>query len=542
MALTPTDYTLLFTHIGEFVQRTNDFTTLYTDLDSDFTEINDALYSAVAADDRADITSGLPESFDSFKSSVEGWISIMTSKSTDLLTRLNSVLEKLPLAGATDVQSVLTEIIRDMNASVPPQTVEDSAITVGAIGISVPTTNARETGTAQAATATTVTLATTASSVNGFYLNQELKLTDGAAIGETEVITSYVGSTRVATTAAWASSPGGETPTYEISGIDSTQVLISTVLDGDSAPTNGALANPEYTGLTSELAPILDNMVFECTTDSVTVGVSEGSEEFSWAGDVKAASPFNWEATAAKEGGGVGPSLTVLNSNSLLANLEFEDFAVADTPDSWTIDSGNVGDEITEETVATEVHRGSSALAFTGDAATTDPLEISQAPAANTFTPLKQYCVAVWVKGDSAVAAGALTIQFEGTGYTAGATEKITMTAGNLAAQTSYGIEHFFVNMPADIPSDFKLVIRIDGVLTNTAVVRFDGMAVGPVVYHDGVGAAILAGKEKFLVRDKFTSQVTNDNAGTFQTFFRRAFLVQLPSSTSATIPDTLAE
>ncbi len=148
MALTPTDYTLLFTHIGEFVQRTNDFTTLYTDLDSDFTEINDALYSAVAADDRADITSGLPESFDSFKSSVEGWISIMTSKSTDLLTRLNSVLEKLPLAGATDVQSVLTEIIRDMNASVPPQTVEDSAITVGAIGISVPTTNARETGTA----------------------------------------------------------------------------------------------------------------------------------------------------------------------------------------------------------------------------------------------------------------------------------------------------------------------------------------------------------------------------------------------------------
>lgn len=71
-------------------------------------------------------------------------------------------------------------------------------------------------GTAAAGGAATITLANTASAVNDAYAGMTIKLTGGTGNGQTAVIKSYVGATKVATvTANWATPPDA-TSNYSI--------------------------------------------------------------------------------------------------------------------------------------------------------------------------------------------------------------------------------------------------------------------------------------------------------------------------------------
>ena len=95
--------------------------------------------------------------------------------------------------------------------------------------------------------------------------------------------------------------------------------------------------------------------------------------------------------------------------------------------------------------------------------------------------------------------------------------------------------------MPTDIPSDLKLVVKVTGTDTATARVLIDNIAFGPVTYFGGTHVVLSSGTDKWLVGDKVTWTVANNNAGVIQTFFRKAFRLQLPSSASPTIADSLA-
>jgi len=75
-------------------------------------------------------------------------------------------------------------------------------------------------GTAQAGGATTITLASAASTINDFYyktiINVVVRITGGTGSGQSRVISDYVGSTRVATVSvAWSTNPDA-TSTYEL--------------------------------------------------------------------------------------------------------------------------------------------------------------------------------------------------------------------------------------------------------------------------------------------------------------------------------------
>jgi hypothetical protein len=71
-------------------------------------------------------------------------------------------------------------------------------------------------GTAQAGAASTITLASAASSTNSIYNDRTIRITGGTGIGQSRVITGYVGSTRVATVhASWTTNPDN-TSTYSI--------------------------------------------------------------------------------------------------------------------------------------------------------------------------------------------------------------------------------------------------------------------------------------------------------------------------------------
>lgn len=73
------------------------------------------------------------------------------------------------------------------------------------------------TGTAQAGGASTITLASGSSATDGFYAGMSIQLTGGTGSGDdTKQISSYVGSTKVATIyGAWLTVPDS-TSTYKI--------------------------------------------------------------------------------------------------------------------------------------------------------------------------------------------------------------------------------------------------------------------------------------------------------------------------------------
>lgn len=71
-------------------------------------------------------------------------------------------------------------------------------------------------GVLQAAASTTATLASTANSVDGFYVDAMLVIRSGTGPGQERIITAYNGTTKVATIdAAWTTTPDA-TSTYEI--------------------------------------------------------------------------------------------------------------------------------------------------------------------------------------------------------------------------------------------------------------------------------------------------------------------------------------
>jgi len=140
--------------------------------------------------------------------------------------------------------------------------------------------------------------------------------------------------------------------------------------------------------------------------------------------------------------------------------------------------------------------------------------------------------------------AGTLEISFAGTGYTAASSEKISIAPGSYTA--TYSLYNFFINMPAFIPADFEIVVKVTGTMTNLKNVYIDSLALGPVQWHGGVGITVVAGGTRFRRNDRFTWTIANTDAGVFQTAFRKGLLgnqkVQLPSvAAAATILDSWA-
>jgi len=88
--------------------------------------------------------------------------------------------------------------------------------------------------TAQAGAATTITLDASASAVNDFYTNARLWIVSGTGAGQGRIISGYVGATKVATVATWATNP------------DATSVFVIVPfgsIPGASAPTAAEVAD-----------------------------------------------------------------------------------------------------------------------------------------------------------------------------------------------------------------------------------------------------------------------------------------------------------
>jgi len=445
MAIT---YSNVFALLGEWVERTNEFQSLYATLDSYQTEVI-ADYSGQS---QWSLMAGIPNTFTNFKNGVRGWIGTVNTEATKVLTDLDLVRGQLPIGGATETTTILIALWKDMVDN--SQTIKPNVVTVGSV-------------------------------------------------------------------------------TMTVANADAGTILVSKVLDGYNAPGNGMSKNRLYDGVDSELS-CDDSVTVKCIQDSESGNANEGGE--SWVAYGSPANDlFGWK----DEGSGMTKGFNTLNSvtNNYLTNAEFEDFT-SNAPDSWTLDNGTAGTHIFSAS-GVDAYRGDAALKFLGNGSQAT-IEISQ-EVSGQLNAQRRYLVACYVKGVASTLAGTLTIKFTGTGYTASSSEKIEMDSTALSAQTSYGLEYFWINMPAEVPDDFALSIAVTGTLTNAKAVYVDGLAFGPVTYENGVCFAAVAGADKFLVGDQGTFTVANDEAGVFQTWFRKTFGFQLPSDASPSIADSLA-
>lgn len=99
-------------------------------------------------------------------------------------------------AVATGVQTAIAGKVWDEAVS--------SHVAAGSFGATHQTPSS---GTAQAGAATTITLVAGASAVNDFYKNDGIYILSGTGAGQFRFISGYVGATKVATVATWATNP-----------------------------------------------------------------------------------------------------------------------------------------------------------------------------------------------------------------------------------------------------------------------------------------------------------------------------------------------
>lgn len=317
----------------------------------------------------------------------------------------------------------------------------------------------------------------------------------------------------------------------ELDNTEAGTLLVDKGLDGATAPDTGMQPNKEYDGVDSQLAKDDDTLRIICISDRST-GQAEHNETFKINGG-PSVNPFSHLTN----GAGSGPAIKSVHSYSLLSGLALETFTT-NVPEGWTITSGAAGTEVLEE--STQFYKGSKSLELAGTS-TDATLELSSDIANGTFTPRKRYIVTAYVHADTLVAgAGSkLEIRFAGSGYTAASSEKISLDASALNALTGFTLQSFYINMPVEIPSDWNLEISLEN--ATAGLVWVDYMAVAPVTYFNGVNFALVHGSDPFVAGDEFQVQIQNNNNGVFQTFFRKAFGVQMPTSGSPTIDDAWA-
>lgn len=295
---------------------------------------------------------------------------------------------------------------------------------------------------------------------------------------------------------------------------------------------------------------LAEDVVLDCTSDSQPGrgNLVVGSEIFTAQGELdvdKSSFEFPKGTNGATQipvsNPAVGPS-----TDNFLTNSDFEDFTVADTPDSWVLDIGAAGVGIRETSTA---FSGTKALEFRGDGA--ELTRISQslraAPATQGFfEPERRYALAFQVRVSVAPSAGVLRVSLRETSSGAQIGDAITVdltTVGIVYVSKSVQIK-----TPDPLSDTIFIVIELTTALETGKGVFIDHMALTEMIQHEnGPLFAIFPGAVKWLVADRVTAAVTNDRAGKFQEFFERAFDMSdkgllLPSDNvgGETILDTL--
>ena len=306
---------------------------------------------------------------------------------------------------------------------------------------------------------------------------------------------------------------------------------------------------------------ILENSFSEpiqvtCTSDSFTGGATEFNETFSLTGEASIGDVFAWNWP---QGSGASISVNAIDgatsggSGNLLTNSDFETWTVANTPDSWTIDTGTAGTNVLQNTG--NVYSGTSSLELLGDGSST-LTTLSQTLASNTLSPEAQYgCNLFLRRGGSAVTQGVLRVALVDSSNVVlvdNANNPCSFTIDLTALTTGWSAYNGAFRTPYNAPATIKVQLSLTTSLPNGIPVFIDKMSLGAQsqLYTSGPYVSIHAGNVPSTVNDYNKITITNSRGSggtldTFQTLMNQFFSLQtqdvlIPSSLTPTVPDSL--
>jgi len=298
-------------------------------------------------------------------------------------------------------------------------------------------------------------------------------------------------------------------------------ILTTQVMDGITAPSANVQSRPDYVGLTSEVT-IDDVTTIRCIADEGD-GLTPGQEQFQIHGQLAG------EQWGPRDyGTGTGPSIQTAAALALNSNGSFdtvEDQNGTDVPSGWTIATG---DETNVQSNAS-AYRGDYAVEIIGDAATAN-IRLEQDISLNDRGG---YMVSFWLYPHTT---SSIIVGVDGTGLD----EKLTIDM-SLETPATWVLKSFYFTIPFTAPTDAKIYIQASGTWGGTVTAKVDDLFILTPTWHNGVGYVIVPGSTNFRRRDTWQSTITVVR-GLFQDKFREAYGIQMPSATSPTISDSLAQ
>lgn len=304
----------------------------------------------------------------------------------------------------------------------------------------------------------------------------------------------------------------------------------TTTLDGTTPPHPGAMVIPGNSGSTSQMARTSDKIVFTCIADSETGGATEGQELFRMEGGPQTL-PYMDQAEQSGDGGTV--TVKSVAGTSLVPNGSFDDWANDAAPDSWTATAGSYTTDYIRD--SSDAFRGGNSMKFPASGGT---LTLQTTIPAGNMMRDKTYLLCFWYKrpATGTKPTGTITVKD-------GASALVTSdNFSGLADSSGWSLVSKAWVCPKEI-SATELTVEIaltaggttqDFLLEDVSVVVPD--------WFNGVGYALMSGPDKFIVEDRISHTVTNDNAGVWQTAFRKLYGIQLPTvSSSPSIAEALA-
>jgi hypothetical protein len=230
---------------------------------------------------------------------------------------------------------------------------------------------------------------------------------------------------------------------------------------------------------------------------------------------------------------GRGPRILVSNHLNLVANGNFTSWGT-NVPTGWTVGAGTAGTNIFKNDAILWVNPHSLELKSNGVAsAIRVNSEVSVAPRT-------VYCLSFVARRSSGLTtAGAnfnVSLKTDGSGTVNAFSASPTTLSTSF---TRYSV--FFVVADA-MPQDFRIEVQWSSATGNSGESIYVGevtLVKAPV--HNHTAIVVHRGTTNWKVGDEITVTTANDYGGLFQTFLGRAFGIQLPSSGSPSINDSLA-
>lgn len=302
------------------------------------------------------------------------------------------------------------------------------------------------------------------------------------------------------------------------------------------------------------LAEVLE---FVCDQDGQDGGTAR-SESFSFSGEAPQDDPLHWEWPG---GSGASGTVTVVDSaddagTNLLTNGDFE-AKTSNLPDNWTLLVGTAGTTILSEATTVAREASTNAVEFVGDGGGTLTAIAqtfnSETGTTATLAPNRVYHGVFWARKSASLLAGAIQIGLidgSNAAISDDAATANTLTVLHSTLTTSYAAYAFTFVTPKDMPSTYKIRIRVSTALTSGESIFVDDVTFTEAteLYPGGPRVSIHAGPTDFIVGDRANLTISNDGLGEFQQWFQRVFGMrdlglQLPSDSGGTeaISDYLA-